>query len=122
MNGTATVVAGTGDKAPAVTVGEVILRIDPRYFRPAEVETLLGDPRKTKERLGLTPQLRAEGMCAGIVAEDLKAAQRRALFRAHGHDVAVSLESYVLYDRTCAGARSALAVKTWRQNQNAQIV
>jgi GDPmannose 4,6-dehydratase len=115
-------VAVTGDKAPAMKVGEVILRIDPRYFRPAEGQTLLCDPRKTKERLGWTSQTRAQEMCAELVAEDLKAAQRHALFRAHRHDVAVSLESYVLYDCTCAGARSALAVKTWRPNQNAKIV
>lgn len=42
----------TGDKAPAVKPGDVIMRIDPRYFRPAEVETLLGDPTKAKEKLG----------------------------------------------------------------------
>ncbi|MFP4571168.1 GDP-mannose 4,6-dehydratase, partial [Rhodosalinus sp.] len=60
----ATVVSVTGDKAPAVRPGDVILRIDPRYFRPAEVETLLGDPAKAKARLGWAPEITAREMCA----------------------------------------------------------
>ncbi|MFP4304960.1 MAG: GDP-mannose 4,6-dehydratase, partial [Rhodosalinus sp.] len=60
----ATVVSVTGDKAPAVRPGDVILRIDPRYFRPAEVETLLGDPAKAKARLGWAPEITAQQMCA----------------------------------------------------------
>ncbi|MFN6978026.1 MAG: GDP-mannose 4,6-dehydratase [Gemmobacter sp.] len=89
---TATVVAVTGDKAPAVQPGQVILRIDPRYFRPAEVETLLGDPSKARARLGWVPEITAQAMCAEMVAEDLKAAQRHALLKAHGHATPVSLE------------------------------
>lgn len=81
-----------GDKAPAVNVGDVIVAIDPRYFRPAEVETLLGDPTKAKERLGWVPEITVQEMCAEMVAEDLKEAQRFALLKAHGHDVSVSLE------------------------------
>ncbi len=88
----ATVVAVSGVKAPAVKVGDVLVRIDPRYFRPAEVETLLGDPSKAKEKLGWVPELTAQQMCAEMVAEDLKVAQRHALLKAHGHDVTVSLE------------------------------
>ena len=61
--------------APALNVGDVILRIDPRYFRPAEVETLLGDPTKAKDKLGWVPQITAEEMCAEMVAEDLKVAK-----------------------------------------------
>jgi GDPmannose 4,6-dehydratase len=84
--------AVAGDKAPAVKPGDTIVRIDPRYFRPAEVETLLGDPTLARERLGWVPQITVQEMCAEMVAEDLRTAQRHALLRAHGHDVAVSVE------------------------------
>lgn len=82
-----------GDKAPALKVGDTIVRIDPRYFRPAEVETLLGDPTKAKERLGWTPEITVQEMCAEMVAEDLLAARRHALLKLHGHDVPVSMEN-----------------------------
>ena len=88
----ATVAAIEGDKAPALSVGDVILRIDPRYFRPAEVETLLGDPSKAKERLGWVPEISTEEMCAEMVAEDLKTARRHALLKEHGMDIPVSVE------------------------------
>ncbi len=88
----ATVAAIEGDKAPALKVGDVILRIDPRYFRPAEVETLLGDPAKAKEKLGWVPEITTQEMCAEMVAEDLKTARRHALLKAHGMSVPVSLE------------------------------
>ncbi len=82
----------TGENAPAVAPGDVILRIDPRYFRPAEVETLLGDPTKAKARLGWEPEITAQQMCAEMVAEDLKVAQRHALLKAHGYAIPVALE------------------------------
>ncbi|MAO28196.1 GDP-mannose 4,6-dehydratase [Roseovarius sp.] len=88
----ATVAAVTSDKAPAVKVGDVILRIDPRYFRPAEVETLLGDPAKAKEKLGWVPQITAQEMCAEMVEADLVAARRHRLLKEHGLDLPVSLE------------------------------
>jgi GDPmannose 4,6-dehydratase len=88
----ATVVGVTGDMAPALKQGDVILRIDPRYFRPAEVETLLGDPTKAREKLGWVPQITAREMCAEMVANDLQDARRHALLKAHGLDVPVSLE------------------------------
>lgn len=81
-----------GDKAPSVQVGDVLVAVDPRYFRPAEVETLLGDPTKAKKVLGWTPEITVQEMCAEMVAEDLKEAQRVALLKAHGHHVSVSLE------------------------------
>ncbi len=93
VNETATVTAVTGDKAPAIRKGDVIMRVDPRYFRPAEVETLLGNPAKAKTKLGWEPQITAREMCAEMVDEDLKVAQRHALLKAHGHDIAVSLEN-----------------------------
>lgn len=83
----------SGDKAPALKVGDVIVRVDPRYFRPAEVETLLGDPTKAKEKLGWVPEITVQEMCAEMVAEDLKVAQRHAFLRAHGHDTSVSVEN-----------------------------
>ncbi|MBK1884927.1 GDP-mannose 4,6-dehydratase, partial [Luteolibacter pohnpeiensis] len=68
----ATVTAVTdAEKAPGVKVGDVIVRVDPRYFRPAEVETLLGDPTKAKEKLGWVPEITVEEMCAEMVASDL---------------------------------------------------
>ncbi len=85
--------AVTGDNAPAVRPGDVIVRIDPRYFRPAEVETLLGDPRKAREKLGWTPQITAQEMCAEMVAEDLKSARRHALLHQHGLSLPVSVET-----------------------------
>ena len=75
----------TGDRAPGVSSGDVIVRIDPRYFRPAEVETLLGDPTKAKTKLGWEPQITARAMCAEMVAHDLGVAQRQALLRKHGY-------------------------------------
>ena len=89
----AEVLAVSGDKAPAVKVGDVLVRVDPRYFRPAEVDTLLGDPTKAKEKLGWVPEITAQEMCAEMVAADLKAAQRHALLKAHGHEVVVSIEN-----------------------------
>jgi GDPmannose 4,6-dehydratase len=62
------------------------MRIDPRYFRPAEVETLLGDPSKAKEKLGWVPEITAREMCAEMVTEDLKSARRHALLASHGYD------------------------------------
>ncbi len=88
----ATVAAITGDDAPALKVGDVVMRIDPRYFRPAEVDTLLGDPTKAREQLGWTPEITAQEMCAEMVAEDLKTARRHALLKAHGLDLPASIE------------------------------
>lgn len=82
----------SGDKAPAVKPGDVLVRIDPRYFRPAEVETLLGDPAKAKRELGWVPQITVQEMCAEMVREDLKVAKRHALLKAHGYEVPVSME------------------------------
>ncbi|MFC2970441.1 GDP-mannose 4,6-dehydratase [Acidimangrovimonas pyrenivorans] len=82
----------TSDKAPAVKPGQVVMRIDPKYFRPAEVETLLGDPSKAKEKLGWVPEISAREMCAEMVEDDLKAARRHALLKAHGLELPVSME------------------------------
>ena len=81
-----------GDNAPALKVGDIIVKIDPRYFRPAEVETLLGDPSKAKQKLGWVPEITVQEMCEEMVANDLESAKRHALLKKHGFDVAVSAE------------------------------
>jgi GDPmannose 4,6-dehydratase len=81
-----------GNLVPAVNEGDVVVRVDPRYFRPAEVETLLGDPSKAKDKLGWVPEITAEQMCAEMVAADLETARRHALLRSHGYDVSVASE------------------------------
>ncbi len=89
---TATVAAIKGDSAPCLKVGDVVVKIDPRYFRPTEVETLLGDPSKAKEKLGWTPKLTVQQMCAEMVATDLEEAKKHALLKKHGFQLSVSVE------------------------------
>lgn len=88
----AIVAAIAGDKTPALKVGQAIVRIDPRYFRPTEVETLLGDPSKAKEKLGWVPEITVQEMCREMVAADLEEAKRHALLKANGYQVSVSVE------------------------------
>ena len=88
----ATVTKVDSSIAIAVNVGDVIVRVDPRYFRPAEVETLLGDPTKAKEKLGWVPEITVEEMCAEMVANDLNQARGHALLKSHGHNVSVAVE------------------------------
>jgi GDPmannose 4,6-dehydratase len=89
----ATVTAINVDNVSSVKVGDVIVKVDPRYFRPAEVETLLGDPSKAKEKLGWTPEITVEQMCAEMVANDLNKAKQHTILKAHGYDLAITLES-----------------------------
>ena len=77
---------------PLPSTPRPIVRIDPRYFRPTEVETLLGDPAKAKEKLGWVPEITLEQMIEEMVAHDLDQARRHALLKKHGFDVAVSVE------------------------------
>ena len=88
----ATVTAISGDKAPGVKVGNVVLRIDPRYFRPTEVETLLGDPAKAKLKLGWIPEITVQQMCAEMVASDLEEARKQSLLKKHGFQATLSVE------------------------------
>jgi len=81
-----------GGSAPALKVGDAIVRVDPRYLRPTEVETLLGDPSKAKQELGWIPEITAQDMCREMVAHDLAHAQQHALLRKHGYAVNVSVE------------------------------
>ena len=88
----ATAISIIGDKAPALKVGDVIVRIDTRYFRPTEVETLLGDPTKAKEKLGWVPEITVQEMCTEMVASDLAQAKQHALLKQYGYSVNVSAE------------------------------
>ena len=66
--------------------GKIIVKVDPRYFRPTEVDTLLGDPTKAKEKLGWTPKITFQGLVSEMVREDYKSAQRDELVKRHGFD------------------------------------
>jgi GDPmannose 4,6-dehydratase len=82
-----------GDKAPGVKVGDTVVRVDPNYFRPAEVETLLGDPSLAKKDLGWIPEVTLDQMVEEMVASDLAHARQHALLHKHGYVVPVSKES-----------------------------
>ena len=75
INEIAVVTKVSGSMAPSVKVGQEIVRIDPRYFRPSEVDTLLGNPAKAKKQLGWEPKISVEEMCAEMVLEDYKKAR-----------------------------------------------
>ena len=89
----AIVAAIDGDKAPALKVGDVIMKIDPRYYRPTEVETLLGDPGKAKLKLGWVPEITIDQMIVEMIANDLDQARRHALLKNHGYNVSVGKEN-----------------------------
>ncbi len=86
------IAAVTGDNAPGVNVGDLIVAVDPRYFRPSEVETLLGDPTKAKEKLGWVPETTLQTMVEEMVRSDLAESKKHALLKSHGFDVSLSLE------------------------------
>ena len=85
----AVVSAIAGNDAPSVKVGDIIVRVDPRYFRPTEVETLLGDPSKAKEKLGWTPEISAHVMCKEMVAHDLEVAKKQRFLTLMGSTLPV---------------------------------
>lgn len=80
------------DENMDLVAGQVVVRIDPRYFRPTEVETLLGDATKAREKLGWVPEITAQEMCREMVVHDLQEAKRHALLKRHGYGVSVSME------------------------------
>jgi GDPmannose 4,6-dehydratase len=90
INEQAVVKSIQGSNAPALKVGQVIVRVDARYFRPTEVETLLGDPSKAKAELGWVPEITLDAMVAEMVANDLDQAKRHTLLKTHGYDISVS--------------------------------
>ena len=67
--------------------GNIVVEVDPRYFRPTEVELLLGDPTKAQEKLGWKPQTTLKELCSMMVREDLKTAKRDVLCKEHGFEV-----------------------------------
>lgn len=81
----AIVMSVRGEAAHAVKPGDCILRIDPRYYRPTEVDTLLGDASKARRLLGWEPEIDAQTMCKEMVAMDLKGAQKEALLSRYGY-------------------------------------
>ncbi len=83
----------SGNNAPSLKVGDVIVKVDPRYFRPAEVETLLGDPDKAKQKLGWIPEITLDEMVEEMVAYDLQQAKQHALLKDHGYAIHVGKES-----------------------------
>lgn len=83
----------SGNLAPKISLGQEIVKIDPRYFRPAEVDTLLGDPSKAKKDLGWEPEITAQEMCKEMVQEDHKAARRMALLNKHSLGLPVAFEN-----------------------------
>lgn len=86
------VIAVNRDMAPGVKVGDIIIEVDSRYFRPAEVDSLVGDPSKAKQALGWEPEITVEQMCAEMVADDLDRARQHALLNKHGYTVTVAKE------------------------------
>lgn len=81
-----------GNNAPGVKPGITIVAVDPRYFRPTEVETLLGDPSKAKEKLGWVPKITLQEMVTEMVAYDLDQAKRLKLLKDHGFEVSHARE------------------------------
>ena len=84
--------AVSGREASSIKSGQIIVRIDPRYFRPAEVETLLGDPSKAKQKMGWEPEITVDQMIDEMVEYDLARAKQHTLLEVHGYDVPVSSE------------------------------
>lgn len=82
-----------GGDAPALNVGDIIVRVDPRYFRPAEVETLLGDPSKAREKLGWKLEVSFDQMIQEMVVHDLDQSKRHALLKEHGYTISIANEN-----------------------------
>jgi GDPmannose 4,6-dehydratase len=83
-----------GDLAPALKVGDTVVEIDPRYYRPTEVETLLGDASKARAQLGWVPEITVEEMCREMMHVDVLEAKKQSLLQRHGYDVNVSHGSH----------------------------
>lgn len=92
INEIGVVTQASSDSAPGVNIGDVIVRVDLRYFRPAEVETLQGDPSKAKDKLGWIPEITIEEMCQEMIASDLLKSKQHALLKANGFNVSISQE------------------------------
>lgn len=88
-----TVVSTSENNTSRLKIGTVIVKVDPRYFRPSEVDNLLGDPSKAQEKLGWIPKITVEAMCAEMIANDLNIAKQQALLKNHGFNITVTTES-----------------------------
>ncbi len=86
------VIQVNSERSPSITIEQIIVRIDPRYFRPTEVETLLGDPTKAKLKLGWQPQITFADMVKEMVEKDLDQARRHALLKNSGFQVSIAKE------------------------------
>ncbi len=78
-----------GEHTPGIKVGDTIVRVDARYFRPAEVDTLIGDPSKAKIKLNWSPKITAHQMCIEMLREDLKLAKQKSFLKKNGHDLSL---------------------------------
>jgi GDPmannose 4,6-dehydratase len=86
---------GTGVDEHAVNDrGEIVVRVDPRYFRPAEVEALLGNPEKARRELGWTSRTTFRELVTEMVTEDLKLAKRDLLVQQHGYEAAAGFHEH----------------------------
>ena len=93
VNEVAVIISLDTTKPSVLKVGDEIVKVDQRYFRPSEVETLLGDPAKAKELLGWVPEITVEEMCAEMVEHDLAKAKQLAMLKQHGHNVSLSIDA-----------------------------
>ena len=84
--------AGVSEVGRRSDTGEIVVRIDPRYFRPAEVDSLLGDASKAKEKLGWTPQVTLEELVAEMIDADKEEARKEACLRKEGFAVVYARE------------------------------
>ena len=78
---------GTGVHEIGISEGKEIIKVDERYFRPTEVESLLGDAQKAKDKLGWEPKISFQELVREMVNEDLKIAKRNELIKKHGYSV-----------------------------------
>jgi len=92
INEVGTITAIEGDKAPALKVGDKLVEVNERFFRPTEVETLLGDPTKAKEKLGWVPEITLQEMVAEMIETDLEIAKKHVLLKEHGYNVTLAHE------------------------------
>ena len=80
------------DKGSKLKIGDEIIRVSPRYFRPAEVDSLLGDASKAKEKLGWEPEITLDEMCSEMIKHDLNQAKQKSLLHDHGFDISKSID------------------------------
>ncbi len=84
---------GINEVGKRADTGEIVIRIDPRYFRPTEVQTLLGDPTKAKDKLGWEPKISLEQMIKEMIDNDIKESKKDSLLNQKGYNVSTSIEN-----------------------------